>query len=119
MEVSGQLHDLALYPQGKSPWYPLDRRLGGPQSRSERGEEEKNSQPLAGLEPPIMQSVVPSSYLRPMGEMSHVSGRFYLSMLRQYFYIGHDSVLQTFIFICTTHDHLPLSLNTAEGLKFK
>jgi hypothetical protein len=27
MEVSGQ-----LYPQGKSPWYPLDRRLGGLQS---------------------------------------------------------------------------------------
>jgi hypothetical protein len=25
-------------PQGKSPWYPLDRRLGGPQSRSESGE---------------------------------------------------------------------------------
>jgi hypothetical protein len=23
-----------LYPQGKSPWYSLDRRLGGPQSRS-------------------------------------------------------------------------------------
>jgi hypothetical protein len=22
-----------LYPQGKSPWYPLDRGLGGPQSR--------------------------------------------------------------------------------------
>jgi len=21
-----------LYPQEKSPWYPLDRRLGGPQS---------------------------------------------------------------------------------------
>jgi hypothetical protein len=34
-----------LYPQGKSPWYPLDRRLGGPQSRSERGAEERNSQP--------------------------------------------------------------------------
>jgi hypothetical protein len=40
MEVSGQ-----LYPQGNSPWYPLDRRLGGPQSRSARGGEEKNSQP--------------------------------------------------------------------------
>jgi hypothetical protein len=26
-----------LYPQGKRPWYPLDRRLGGPQSRSGRG----------------------------------------------------------------------------------
>jgi hypothetical protein len=25
-----------LYPQGKSPWYPLDRRPGGPQSRSGR-----------------------------------------------------------------------------------
>jgi hypothetical protein len=24
----------SLYPQGKSPWYPLDRRLGGPQSQS-------------------------------------------------------------------------------------
>jgi hypothetical protein len=23
-----------LYPQGKSPWYPLDRRLGGRQIRS-------------------------------------------------------------------------------------
>jgi hypothetical protein len=36
---------LPLNPQGKSPWYPLDRRLGGPQSRSGRGGEEKNSQP--------------------------------------------------------------------------
>jgi hypothetical protein len=33
-----------LYPQGKSPWYPLDRSLGGPQSRSGRGGEEKISQ---------------------------------------------------------------------------
>jgi hypothetical protein len=36
-----------LYPEGKSPWYSLDRRLGGPQSRSgHSGGEEKNSQPL-------------------------------------------------------------------------
>jgi hypothetical protein len=54
MEVSDQFHDpAALYPRGKSPWYLLDRRLGGPQSRSGRGGEEKNSQPLPGLEPPI------------------------------------------------------------------
>jgi hypothetical protein len=33
-----------LYSQGKSPWDPLDRRLGGPQIRSGRGGEEKNSQ---------------------------------------------------------------------------
>jgi len=48
--VSGQLHAPAAYPQGKSPWYPLDRRLGGPQSRSGRGGEEKNSQPLPGAQ---------------------------------------------------------------------
>jgi hypothetical protein len=38
-------------PQGKRPWYPLDRRLGGPQSCSGRGREEKNSQPPPGVEP--------------------------------------------------------------------
>jgi hypothetical protein len=43
-----------LFPQGKSSWYPLDRRLGGPQSRSVCCSEEKNSQPLPGLEPPVI-----------------------------------------------------------------
>jgi hypothetical protein len=43
-----------LYTQGKSPWYPLDRRLGG---WSAHGGEEKNSQPLPWLEPPIIQPV--------------------------------------------------------------
>jgi hypothetical protein len=51
MEVSGQSHAPAALPQGKSPWYPLDRRLGGPPSRSGRGSEEKNSQALPGIEP--------------------------------------------------------------------
>jgi len=41
-----------LYPQGKSPRYALDRRLGGPQNRSGYGGEKKNSQPLPGLDPP-------------------------------------------------------------------
>jgi hypothetical protein len=40
-----------LYPQGKSPLYPLDRGLGGPQSRSGRGGEEKNFQPPPEIEP--------------------------------------------------------------------
>jgi hypothetical protein len=44
-----------LYTQGNSPWYPLDRMLGGPQSQSGHGCEEKNFQPLPGLEPPIIQ----------------------------------------------------------------
>jgi hypothetical protein len=51
MEVSGQLHALAtLTPQGKSPWYPLDRRLGGPQGHSGHGSEEKNPQLPPGIE---------------------------------------------------------------------
>jgi hypothetical protein len=44
-----------LYPQGKSPWYALDRRLSGTQRRSGGGGVEKNSQPLLGLETPIVQ----------------------------------------------------------------
>jgi hypothetical protein len=47
-----------FYSQGKSPWYPLDRRLSRPQSRSGLGDEEKTSQPLPGIKPPIIQPVV-------------------------------------------------------------
>jgi len=45
MEVSGHLHTLALQPQGKSPWYPMYRRLGGPQSWSGQNGEEKTPSP--------------------------------------------------------------------------
>jgi hypothetical protein len=34
MEVSGKLHAPVALSPGKNPCYPLDRRLGGPQSRS-------------------------------------------------------------------------------------
>jgi hypothetical protein len=47
-----------LYSQGKNPWYPFDRRLGGLRSQSEHGCEEKNSQLLPRLELPIIQPVV-------------------------------------------------------------
>jgi hypothetical protein len=40
-----------LYPRGKRPGYPLDRRLGGPQSRSGRFGEEKNSWPCRDSNP--------------------------------------------------------------------
>jgi hypothetical protein len=45
-----------LCPQKKSPSYPLEW-VGGPQSRSGSGDEEKNSQPLPELEPQIIQPV--------------------------------------------------------------
>jgi hypothetical protein len=42
MEVCGQLHAPAALSPGKSPRYPLVRRLGGLQIRRGRGGEDKN-----------------------------------------------------------------------------
>jgi len=50
-DVSVHLHCPAALPWGKSPQYPFDKRLGVPQSQSEHGGKEKNSQPLPGIEP--------------------------------------------------------------------
>jgi len=55
-----------LYPWGKGLWYPLDRRLCGPENRSGRGGGQKYSQLLPGLEPPIIQPVVPTPDLVPV-----------------------------------------------------
>jgi hypothetical protein len=70
---------LPLYHQGKSPWHPLDRRLGGPQSRSGRGGEEKNSQPLPGFEPPVIQPV-PRSYTTEIAQL--LIGQYDIKMLK-------------------------------------
>jgi hypothetical protein len=61
MEVSGQLHVPAALLPGKEPLvYLLDRRLGGPQSHSGRGGEEKIPSSLRESNPrtPIVQPVV-------------------------------------------------------------
>jgi hypothetical protein len=55
MEVSGKLHAPAALPPGKGHRYSLDRKLGGAHIRSERGGAEKNSHPLPGLEPSVIQ----------------------------------------------------------------
>jgi hypothetical protein len=39
--VSGRLQVPAALPREKSPWHPLDRKLGGPQSPFGRGGEEE------------------------------------------------------------------------------
>jgi hypothetical protein len=64
----------SLHSQGKSPWYPLDRRLGGSQSRSGHsgGEREKFPAPIGNrtLEP---QSYRPSpSRYTDWGAMNYV-----------------------------------------------
>jgi hypothetical protein len=64
-----------LYPHGNSPWYPLYRRLGGLQSRSGRGCEENKSQPLPGLEPPIIQPVA-QRYATELSRLSVEAGRY-------------------------------------------
>jgi hypothetical protein len=52
MEVNGQLHaTAALHPAERDPGTYFNRRLGRPQSRSERGDEEKNSLHLPEIEP--------------------------------------------------------------------
>jgi hypothetical protein len=59
MEANVSFTSRPLYPEGKSSLYPLDRKLGGHQSRSGRSGEEKNSQPRRESNPktPIVQSV--------------------------------------------------------------
>jgi hypothetical protein len=53
-----------LYPRGKSSWYPLDRRVGGPQSRSGHGGKEKKSPFVAHAVQPVVQShwLAPRTY---------------------------------------------------------
>jgi hypothetical protein len=46
-----------LYPREKGPQYPLDRRLGGPQSWSGRGGEKKKVSAPAGNRAPLIQPV--------------------------------------------------------------
>jgi hypothetical protein len=58
MGVSGQYHaSAALYPRGKDPRYPLDRRLDGPQPVWTQGLEEKFSASV-GDRTPVAQYVV-------------------------------------------------------------
>jgi hypothetical protein len=76
-----------IYLQGKNPWYPSDRRLGGPQSRSGYGGDEKNSQVLLGLGLPIIQfsaqrCITELSRLRPITfgvKKARVGGRKHLN----------------------------------------
>jgi hypothetical protein len=62
-----------LYAQENSPWFPLDRRLRGPQSRYGRGGEEKNSPLLLGFEPPNIQPAA-QSYNTEISRLKYISG---------------------------------------------
>jgi hypothetical protein len=72
MEVSGQLHAQAILPPGKENLVPIDRRPGGPQSQSRHSAEEKNSQPLPGLKPPIIQ-LIAQHYTTELSQLPSMS----------------------------------------------
>jgi hypothetical protein len=86
-----------LYPQGRSLWYPLGRRLGGLQSRSWWGDE-KNSQPLPGLEPPIIQPV---------------AQRYTTEISRLQFLSHSNRQLLTLIFIFVVHHYITSGVDIA------
>jgi hypothetical protein len=51
MEATGQLHASAALPPRKEPPVTIAYEDGGLQSRSGQGCEERNSQPLPGIDP--------------------------------------------------------------------
>jgi hypothetical protein len=79
-----------LWPQGKGPLYPLDRRLGGPQSGSGRREKEIILD-STGTETPIPDRPVRSQSLYPIRYPSS-SG---ICVLLTYWDILQESLLET------------------------
>jgi hypothetical protein len=51
MEVSGQLHAPVALPQGKIPWYPLNRRIVGSKAVLDAVVKKKIPSPLWKLNP--------------------------------------------------------------------
>jgi hypothetical protein len=72
MELSGWLHAPTAISRRKEPRYPLARRLGGSQSRSGRGADEKESS-LPGIQPGYVKKI---DVLRIILEIT-ASGFFY------------------------------------------
>jgi hypothetical protein len=93
MEGSSQ-----LYTQVKSPWYQLDRRLGGPQSRCECGEE-KNSQPLPGLKLLIIQPIA-QCYTTELYQLLKVSSIYLIKYKMVQIKVGEREI---FISYATAH----------------
>jgi len=66
--VNDQLYAPATLAPEKSPGYPLYKRWDGPQNRSGRCGEEKNPQPLAGIE--LLSIVVQNFFSQPLNMLA-------------------------------------------------
>jgi hypothetical protein len=94
MEMRSQPHAPVALPWGKSPQYPLDRNLSGPQSQSGRRGEEKILDPTeTPTRPALSQSLYRLSYpgrrdepnrINPVWvvNVSHFDELLHLSILR-------------------------------------
>jgi len=75
MVASGQLHASAALHPGQEPLVPLNRRLGGPRSRSGGSGEEKFVLPLQGFKP-CMKPVLQIHILNPCNFLKVSSTQF-------------------------------------------
>jgi hypothetical protein len=94
MEVSGRRQGPAALPPGKVLLIPMGKEAVWAHSRSGRGGEEKNSQPLPGLELPIIQPVAQRyttelsglltawSYYRNFGHMKTLNFAFFSNKIK-------------------------------------
>jgi hypothetical protein len=87
--VSGQLHALLLYPR-----YPLDRRLGGPQSRYGRRGGEKILDPT-GIRTPTHRSSI--LYAIQAHSLKHVNLRFGVLYSKSMVFNFYDVLLSFFL----------------------
>jgi hypothetical protein len=79
-----------LYPHGKGPWYALDKRMSGPQSRSESCREQKTLLPLLGIEPQFFSRPISTELARlprvpstcRTGDTAHINAWKYLTLFR-------------------------------------
>jgi hypothetical protein len=76
MQASSQLHAPATLPPKQRPQYPLNRTLGGPQSRSGCSGEDTSPRPLLGISPPFLCCPSPIS-VSILTAMWRVALRFY------------------------------------------
>jgi hypothetical protein len=81
LDGGGQLHAPVALSQEKehAPRYTLDRKLGGPQSRSER-REEKNLSPAGNRTPAVQPVTIPTELPEPHLRI-HIEGLLCLLLL--------------------------------------
>jgi hypothetical protein len=122
--------DLGCFnPQGKIPWYPLDRRQSGPHTQSGWGREEQYSQPPPGIKtqnpdhPAHSQSLYSLSYPNKLEECAKLlslghSDIKLICFLSQIFLSPYPGVCSSMTVYHTKHKlHIPNRSQTHHHLR--